>query len=632
MSPASPPQPPPSRRDWLAAAALAAVALAVFFPATENGFVNYDDPQYVVANQGVLSGLSVAGVGWAFTTFDAANWHPLTWLSLQLDASLSRKSDGSPNPFGFHLTSVLLHAASAALLFLALRSLTGAYWHSIAVALLFAVHPLRVESVAWVSERKDVLSVFFGLLALWAYAGYVKRPSLWRYLAVVAAFAASLLSKPMLVTLPFLLLVLDWWPLARARSAGDWGRVVVEKLPLFVLVVASSVVTFYAQSKGKAVGDLDKFTPAVRIENASLSYVAYLTKTLWPAGLSAYYPHPAHGYAGHELRLMEVAGSAVLLVALTAGAVALWRRAPYLLVGWLWYLGTLVPVIGLVQVGSQAYADRYTYFPQIGLLIALCWGTAELARAWPRVALATGAGAALALAAVTVAQLQTWKSSVTLWTHAYEVVGKCPTVLVSLGESLEREKKTEKDKDKAFALYAEALELDERSAQIRLDYGTALLTRGRLDEAAAQFQKARELEPGSPYGYSNLGTVYLRQGKFREAAEQFEVASRLPPTSEIVFFNLGQAEEAQEHFARAAEHYREALRLKPAYPKALAGLGINLARLGEIDEGVSRLHEAARADHAAVEEALGRLLAAKQKPLAEEIAARLNRGQGRPTP
>jgi tetratricopeptide (TPR) repeat protein len=610
---------------------LALVAFTVFSPAQGNGFVNLDDPIYVVQNPEVRPGLSWRGIQWAFTTFDAANWHPLTWLSLQLDATWSRKPDGELDPGGFHLTSVLLHAASTALLFLALRSLTVAVWRSAAVALLFAVHPLRVESVAWVAERKDVLSVFFGLLALWAYAEYARGPDVRRYLLVTAAFVASLLSKPMLVTLPFLLLVLDWWPLGRARTARDWLRLATEKLPLFALAAASSVVTYYAQKAGEAVRDLEHFSLPARAGNAACAYAAYLVKTVWPSGLSVFYPHPYYDFgSGSGRRVAEVAGSAVLLAALTAGAAAMRRRAPYLLAGWLWFLGTLVPVIGLVQVGKQAYADRYTYFPQIGLLLAVCWGVAALTRARPRVAAWAAAAAALALAGVTLVQLQTWKNSRSLWEHAFAAVGECPTVLFNRGEALEQEGHGEE----AFKCYSDAVELDPNSSEARLNLGNALQLRKDLDAAAEQFEMVCVLSPNSAAGYSNLGNVYLQQGKFREAAAQFEIASRLPPRSALVFFNLGAAEEMQGNFSAAADHFREAVGLQPDHPRALAGLGINLARLGKKDEALARLREAERIRPAAVDEALGRLVAAKQRDLAEDLFARLRRGErGRaPTP
>ncbi len=583
-----------TRRDGLAALALAGLAFAAFIPALSCEFVNYDDPQYVTKNPQVKGGLSADGARWAFNTFDAANWHPLTWLSLQLDASLWRNPEGGPDPWGFHLTNVLLHAANAALLFLALRALSGAFWRSVAVAVLFAVHPLRAESVAWVSERKDVLCASFGLLALWAYAGYARAPSVPGYLLVAVPVALSLMAKPMLVTLPCLLLVLDWWPLRRARAVSDWGRLAVEKLPLFVLVSASAAVTLHAQAAGGAVKHREEgFTPAARVENAAVSYAAYLAKTAWPANLSVHYPHPVYDFdATATLLPAKAAGAALLLAAVTAGAVALRRRAAYLLVGWLWYLGTLVPVIGLVQVGGQAMADRYTYLPQVGLLIAACWGVADLARARPQAVLGAGALAAVVLAAVTQTQLAVWHDSLSLWDHARRTSGESPAVLVNLGEALEQRG----DLEGALRHYESAMRLDPDTAQIRLDLGNALQGLGRFDEAARQFEEACKLAPDAPLGYSNLGNLLLQQRRLDEAARQFEEARKRDPNMAEIPYNQGLVAEARKDYAGAAEFYSEALRLRPDYTKATAQLGFVLTQAGQVEEGLARLHEAERAD------------------------------------
>jgi tetratricopeptide (TPR) repeat protein len=590
--PAPPTEPEHAKHVRLAVALLAAVTFLAFSRALTCEFVNLDDTTYVVQNKTVKAGLTKQGVVWAFTTFESANWHPLTWLSLELDASLWKL-----DPLGFHLTNVVLHAANAALLFLALRALTGAFWRSVAVALLFAVHPLRVESVAWVSERKDVLSSLFGLLALWGYALYVRNPSVKRYLWVVMPFALSLLAKPMFVTLPCLLLVLDWWPLGRARSLADWRRLVVEKLPLVAVTVLSSIVTFRAQAEGGAVMDLTGFSPQVRLENAVVSYAVYLGKTLWPAGLSPYYPHPVYGYDGGGLSPALVGGALVVLLGLTAGAIALRRRAPYLLTGWLWYLGTLVPVIGLVQVGGQAYADRYTYFPQIGLLLGLCWGVADLVRGRAQLAFAATAVTAVTLAGLTVSQLQAWRNSDALWNHAYRVVGKCPTVLVNLGECLEKQGHNAE----AFAYFQDALRLDPNSAQIRLDVGNELKRQGKLIEAADQFREACRLAPRSPGGYSNLGDIFLRQGNVKGARDQYEKACQVAPDLGEAFLNLGLAEYELHNYARSADSYRRALELKPEYTRARIGLGAALVRAGDPDEGLALLRGVTRDEPESVE-------------------------------
>jgi Tfp pilus assembly protein PilF len=617
------------RREWLAAAVLAGATFAAFVPALRCEFVNFDDPQYVTKNPHVSTGLAAANVRWAFTTFENANWHPLTWLCLQLDASL-----WGLKPTGYHLTNVLLHAANAAVLFLALQALTGCFWRSAAVALLFAVHPLRAESVAWVTERKDVLSALFGFLALWAYAAYARAPSVPRYLAVGVALAFSLMAKPMFVTLPCLLLVLDWWPLGRARaprpagpplSSGRPGPsgpgratavkdrpapgraagtllletapaerpapapapasrvaallgLVAEKLPLFALVAASAAVTARAQAAEGAVANLAMFSPAVRLGNAAVSYVAYLAMTVWPVNLAIYYPHPIYNYDGSEvLPASEVGGALLLLAALTAGAVALRRRAPYLLAGWLWFLGTLVPVIGLVQVGGQAYADRYTYFPQIGLLLAACWGAADLApRALPRVAWAAGAVVAVVLAALTWDQLQVWRDSVALWEHDIKVARDCPTAQMNLGE-----------------MY---------------------MDRGRYEEAARCFGRAIQLDPKPPKPHSNLGNALLKLGRLDDAEREQRMALAIDPNVAEVFFNLGLVQVARDRPSEAARYFNEALRLQPESAEALSSLGLILLQQGRLAEAEGLLRKAVRYDpnYGPAHHFLGKVLEAKR--------------------
>jgi tetratricopeptide (TPR) repeat protein len=578
------------RREWLAPLALAGLTAALFYPVTHYPFVNYDDPDYVTKNEHVTAGLSPSGVGWAFTTFRSSNWHPLTWLSLELDASLSRTPDGAPEAFGYHLTNVLLHAANAALLFLALQSLTGAYWQSAAAALLFAVHPLRVESVAWVSERKDVLSVFFGLLALWAYANYVKRPSLWRYLAVFAAFSLSLLSKPMLVTLPFLLLVLDWWPLGRVRKLADWRRPAVEKLPLLALATALSALTYYVQARAGTVRGLQTFPLSVRAENAAVSYVQYVLKTAWPFDLAVYYPHPASP-RGAGLPAWKVGGAAVLLLSTTAGALALWRRAPYVLAGWLWYVGTLVPVIGLLQVGDQAYADRYSYFPQVGLLVALCWGVADLARRHAETAAAVAAAAALALAVVTGVQLATWRDSTSLWQHDLRAAGPSPLAYMNLGAALGE---TGNDAGSEQAL-REAIRIDQNAIMAHINLGDLLLRQGDLQGAAGEFQIACEVKPEYAQPYTQLGDVLCRLGRLDEAARLHEKAIQLAPDLSGAWCNLGLVEVARKRYARADECYRRAIELQPDFAEAHCGLGqLLLMQDDRSPEGLEQLREAIR--------------------------------------
>ncbi len=573
-------------RDWLAAAALAVVTAAVFARALNADFVNYDDETYVTNNRNVTSGLSAANTRWAFATYRAANWHPLTWLSLQLDASLWRTSDGKPDPRGFHLTNVLLHAANAALAFLALRSLTGAFWRSLAAALLFAVHPLRVESVAWVAERKDVLSVFFGLLALWAYAAYVRSPSARRYLPVCGAFALSLLAKPTLVTLPFLLLVLDWWPLARGPR-GAWP-LVREKVPLFALTAAACAITVVAQADQGAVGNLQYFPLVARLANAVVSYAMYLGQTFWPVGLTPYYPHLGSGLPG-----WQVGGAAALLAGLTAGALALRRRAPYLLAGWLWFLGTLVPVIGLVQVGGQAYADRYTYFPQLGLLVAVCWGVAALAHGRAaRLALATGMAAAVALTVATQRQLAAWQDGVSLWDHALRVRPESTVYLKNLGEAFEERGEL----DRAADCYRHALAIEPDSGPLHADLGRLLSRQGKPKEAVRELETACRCAPDYARARSLLGHALFEQGDIEAAAGHYEAALRLAPFLSEAHADVAMVEAKRGNLDRAVALYREALALGPGDSRLHDALGNVLLDLRRVDEAVSHLRAAVRCD------------------------------------
>jgi protein O-mannosyl-transferase len=559
-----------AHREWVIAGVLAVCIFVVFAPVLDAGFVDFDDTDYVDPNPHVQEGLSAESIGWAFTTYHAANWHPLTWLSLQLDVNL-----WGPGPRGFHFTNLLLHAANAALLFLALHALTGATWRSAAVTLLFAVHPLRAESVAWISERKDVLCAFFGFAALWAYADYARAPSVGRYLRVAAALALSLMSKPMLVTFPFVLLILDWWPLRRGARDADqsvlriWLRLIAEKLPFLAMAVASAVVTMLAQADGNAVVSLHAFPLWMRAGNAAISYVMYLHLTIWPIQLAPYYrlslsPLPA----------WQTGGAFVLLAALTLTAIALRRRAPYLLAGWLWFIGTLVPVIGLVQVGLQSYADRYTYFPQVGLIAAACWGLADLAGRYAREALALACAAALTLAALTWNQVQFWHDSFALWDHDIHVTGDNPEALLHLGEAFAQQKKIAEAAD----CYRRMLAIDPDSVGARSNLGSMLRLQGNLDEAERLLREALQIDPGFAKAHVNLGNVLFQRRDLDEATKQYEEAVKLDPQSSDTYVNLAIVAEQQGDNDRAASYYWEALRIRPNFPKAAERLQRLLAR------------------------------------------------------
>ncbi|HZT81044.1 MAG TPA: tetratricopeptide repeat protein [Gemmataceae bacterium] len=632
----------PSRKDLLICLALAAGTAGAFAPVLRCGFVNYDDPLYVTDNRPVQQGLSAANVAWAFRTTHATNWHPLTWLSLMLDrhldaagrhplaapaAALDRSLPpvlgnllGPPGETAaqarcYHLTNLAFHTAAALLLFLALRRLTGAVWCSALVAPLFAVHPLRVESVAWVAERKDVLSAFFWMLTLWLYAGYAARPSWWRYLLVVLAFALGLLAKPMLVTLPCVLLLLDWWPLRRLqapspptprpqsggegsqplpRSGGEgisrraWAGVLLEKLPLFALAAASCVVTYYAQEKGGAVGTLERYSPGARVANAAVAYVGYVGKAVWPSSLAVFYPHRQALPPGWQW-----AGAGLVLAGVSALAVGQARRRPYLLVGWLWYLGTLVPVIGLVQVGEQAMADRYTYVPLVGLSVAAAWGLGDfLARRpqWRGIVLVGAAALLAACVALTWRQALTWRDSVTLWEQAVAATSNNCTAHYNLGcHYLSRGQL-----DEAAGEFERALAIRPRHAGARTNLGLVCQRRGQLDAAIAHYRRVLTDWPEYAMAHHNLGAAYEERGRLDEAAHHLAEAARLSDDPWGPRSSLGRVLLLRGQTAEAADHLRRAVALRPDYAPSRFYLAFTLYELGQADEAEAEYREAKR--------------------------------------
>jgi tetratricopeptide (TPR) repeat protein len=606
---------PAGRRELLVSGALTLLTLLVYAPAFTFPFVNFDDPAYASQNPQVQAGLSGDGVRWAFTTFHSANWHPLTWLSLQLDATLY----GGMNAGGYHLTNVLLHVANTLLLFLVLDRLTGAVWRSAVVAALFALHPLHVESVAWVSERKDVLSTLFWMLTLAAYGSYVRRPGVGRYLLVVLALGLGLLAKPMLVTLPCVLLLLDWWPLDRWRPgpepapavrpdsrvpAASWQRLLLEKVPLFVLVLAACVVTFLAQLQSQAVATFDTFPLTARLGNALLAYVGYLGNMLWPLNLAAYYPHP-----GADVSLAEVLAAGLLLGIVTWLVLGPGRPWPYLRVGWLWYLGTLVPVIGLVQVGGQAMADRYTYIPLIGIFLALTWGAADLALAWRLPRPAVGAAAALVLAAcgaLTWTQVGYWKSSLDLWEHAVAVTTPNFHAHLCLGQDYLQQGRfadAEREFEKAVAVKPGA-------PAGHANRGAALAALGRPQEAAAEYRRAVALEPYEGLHHFNLANVLRELGWHDEAMVQYREANVFDPKNALAHNNLGHLLQQLGRLEEALEEYRRAIALDPQGALAYHNLGSVLVGLGRTDEAVAAFHHAIalNPEDAQYRKNLGRLL------------------------
>jgi protein O-mannosyl-transferase len=551
---------PPRRDDRLIVVLLAFLTVLCYARSLGNGFINYDDTQYVTDAPRVQGGLSLANVGWAFRTTSAANYHPLAWLSHMLDVELYGLA-----PAGHHLTSVLLHAANVCLLFVLLRRMTGRVWPSAFAAALFAVHPLHVESVAWVAERKDVLSLFFGLLTLNAYATYARQPSALRYTAVMLFFALGLLSKPMLVTLPFAMLLLDYWPLARLRDNATWRHCVLEKLPLIAMAVAASMMTIIAQRGGSSIGGLDRYPLGRRLANAIVAYVEYLRKTVWPTDLSVFYPYP------NAFPRWQVLGAAFVLIAITGMAIALLRKRPYVAVAWFWFLGTLVPVIGLVQVGRQAMADRYTYLPHIGLFMVIAWGAAELADLIriPRQAAAALAGMILlALSARTVVQLGYWSDSTTLFTRALALNPSSYVAHHQLANELARDNQL----NAAERHYRAALDSYPQHARSYLNLGNVFTRQKRLVDAEVALREATRLDPSLARAHLSLGLVLMRRQKFAEAEASFAAALEREPTLALAHYQWGLALREQKRPHEAAQHFRSALTLQPTLEDAQRAL------------------------------------------------------------
>ncbi|MFC1577587.1 tetratricopeptide repeat protein [Thermodesulfobacteriota bacterium] len=541
---------------------LVLVTLAVYFQVGKFDFTNYDTAEYVYENAYVKDGLTAESIRWAFSAIHRSNWHPVTWLSHMLDVQLF-----GLNPGAHHWTSVGFHLANTLLLFMVLRLMTGNIWRSGFVAALFAIHPLHVQSVAWIAERKDLLSTFFGLLAIWGYIRYVQLPTIGRYIPVLLFFILSLMAKPMMVTLPFVLLLLDYWPLERFRFGFNpevnhhsarfafKAALVLEKIPLLVASAVSCIITVYAQQTGGALGSSIAYPFYVRLANALVSYASYIGQMIWPGNLAVFYPHPG------VLPGWRIIVAGILLAGITCLAIKLVKSKPWLMVGWLWFLGTLVPVIGLVQVGSQAMADRYTYVPLIGLFIILAWGVPDLLKRFPY----QKAGLVVITTLVTISlmivswgQVKTWQSSVTL--------------------------------------FERALAVTKNNYVAHNNLGHYRLTEGRLTAAINHFSKAVEINPKFELAYLNLGVALSRQGKIDEAIRSYTRALQLKPDYVVAYNNLGNALYRQGKYQEAITNYLQALQIDPNYAEACNGMGAALIRLGEIEKAVVFFKKALQID------------------------------------
>ena len=563
------------RPDLLILVGLAVVTFGIYAQLIGHRFITFDDPTYIQENPMVNHGVTLEGLAWAFTTFYAGNWHPLTWIAHMIDSQLFGMFPG-----GHLLVNALIHAANTLLLFGFLLRTTHARWSSALVAALFALHPLHVESVAWASERKDTLSTFFGLLSLIAYTRYAEAPSIRRYAWVAIMLALGLLAKPMLVTWPFVMLLLDYWPLRRFQRSevrgqparlparedfrsslggGGWSVVrslVVEKIPLFALVAASAVVTSVAQSHLGAVRTFTEAPLTLRLSNVLVSYAKYLLLACWPKGLAVFYPFPKAG-----IPAWQVIGAALLLIAITAFCFFQRKLRPYLIVGWLWFMGTLVPVIGLVQVGAQTMADRYFYIPSIGLFIAIVFGLADIAErrrvpAWLSAAIANVI--LLVFATLTDAQIHRWHDSITLFKHALTLTR--PNVIVE--DNL----------------------------------GLAMHKSGQLDEAAAHFEKALQIQPNDYTALLTMGVTRFHQGRVPEAIEYAQATIRSEPDTPKAHNLLGMALAKQNRNEAALDEVRRASELAPKDAEIRNNLGLALVRVGKIPEAIDQFHEAVRLD------------------------------------
>jgi len=591
---------------------LVVITWLVFGQTVRYDFVNYDDNEYVYANPAITSGLTPHGIIYAFSGSHARNWHPLTTLSHMLDCQLWGVRAG-----GHHFTNIVLHTIAVVLLFLVLQRMTGAIWQSAFVAALFAIHPLHVESVTWISERKDVLSAVFFMLTLGAYARYVRSPSIGRYLTMSILFALGLMSKPMLVTVPLVLLLLDYWPLQRFGGRSSIKRLALEKIPLLALSVASGLVTLWMQQS--SVARTEELPLIWRVANGLVTYAIYLRQLIWPVGLAVFYPHP-----GDQLQVWEIGLAIVLLALVSAGVIALRHKRPYLVTGWFWYLVMLLPVIGLIQVGSQAHADRYTYLPQIGLYLLLAWAitdalssrfaTERIRRGGlqRRIVAVTASLAIIALAWCARVQASYWRNGESLWGHALAVTSGNFLAHDGLGECLAKRGRL----DEAIDQFQQALKIAPRYPEIETNLVIALTKKGRTDEAIPHLQALLKENPNDAQAHYNLGNALRKKGDSQGAIAAYEKALSILARYPAAHYNLGIALDQNGQIDEAIAHYREAVREQPNYPEAYYLLGNDLLRKSLVDDAIAAYEQALKSQPAypAAENNIGLALFQKGRP------------------
>jgi protein O-mannosyl-transferase len=583
-------------------AVLGGITWLVFGQTIGHQFVTYDDPQYVYENAKVAAGLSPESVLWAFTHTVGGNWHPLTVISHMLDCQLY-----GLKPVGHHFTNVLLHTIAVILLFLVLRRMTGTLWQSAFVAALFAIHPLHVESVAWISERKDLLSAVFFMLTLGVYIRYVHKLSFTSYILVLLVFAFGLMSKPMLVTVPFVLLLLDYWPLKRfpsetsvkhrhrrtVENCANTRRIFLEKIPLLLFSFGSCAATLLAQRH--FIDPIGHLSLMNRFSNAAVAAVVYLRQLVWPFGLSVFYPHPRH-----SLSILQVLVAALFLIAVSAAAFMCRRRNPYFLTGWFWFLGMLVPVSGIIQVGEQAHADRYMYLPQIGLYILVTWFVADTVSSWRhrRILLATAVASSIALLMYPAwKQTSYWRDGRALWTHALAVNPQNDTAHISLCDLDLRENRL----DDAIFHARKALEIRPDSADAESRLGVALSAYGQNEEASIHFKKALETRPDRPRVHYNIATLFLKSGHVDEAIAEFQKELQIQPEFVEAHNNLGIALTSKGELGEALAHFQKALELDPHLPKVHHNIAMILLRQGQLDQAIAHLQKELQVNPASAE-------------------------------
>ena len=628
-----------SQKKFLIAFILVLLILLVYWQVKDFNFAGYDDELYITENLHVQSSLTCENIKWAFTTFKAGNWHPLTWLSHMLDIELY-----GLNPMGHHWTNLQFHIANTLLLFFILFKMTGALWRSAFVAALFALHPLHVESVAWVAERKDVLSTFFGMLTISAYIMYVKKRNLFRYSLVFIFLSLGLMAKPMLVTMPFVLLLLDFWPLERLKyyspdQSSKLFSLIYEKIPLFIPVTISSILTILAQKKVGALYSFEALSVKTRIANAFVSYTDYIIKTVWPQNLSIFYPHPFG-----MLSLWYVFLVALAIAVISFFSIRSFKQHPYVAVGWFWYLGTLVPVIGLIQVGAQGMADRYTYIPLTGLFIIAAWGMPDLLKKWHynRIILVIFSTIIIfAFSTRSYFQIRHWENSTAVFKNAVTVTNKNWLAYNNLGLALMRKGKlndavlnykkalqirpdylTALDNiglalyrlekfEEAYNYYMEALKIDPKHAGVHNNIANVLTALGKLEEAIKHYKKAILIDPEFAEVHYNIANVLVTQGKLEKAEFQFKETIKKDFKHSNAHCNLGCILLKQKEYKEALSHFAQVIKIKPDYKQAYNHIGIILLQSGKIETAEKFFSKAVQIDPG-YKEAINNLLLIKK--------------------